>query len=157
MVNTSANSWSASGGSAWSCLGRSGVRRGKAVTRVWPVTIRVTKHSHSIFVFDRQESQQVSLFSSYSGLILSCSGDHLLIMYECSCPNKNSLVAPCITRSFLMSLFSSFIYKACQSGKSVITGTKFSETFLLSDLGVKTIYHRTAPISIQFMGTAELS
>lgn len=54
--------------------------------------------------------------------------DHLLIMCECSCPNKNSKVASCITAYFNVSprKHETLFYTSAQSIKSVLTGPKFS-------------------------------
>lgn len=56
LINTSASSSSASDGPAWGCVGRSGVPRGKAITRVLLTIIRVRRLNQSIFMFDRQDS-----------------------------------------------------------------------------------------------------
>lgn len=97
-----------------------------------------------------QESQQVSLSlrcaaADTQGCMQSCRRDHLLIMYECSCPNKNSAVAPRTKGSYLMYLQRNIrppFDKASQNRKSVLTGPKFSETFLvlLFDSEVKTFF-----------------
>lgn len=89
------------------------VRRGKAVTGVLLGIMRHRRLSQSIFIFDMQESQSVSQSVNLSlkcaaadtqDRMQSCGGDHLPIMSECSCPNKNSKVALHITGSSLMRL-----------------------------------------------------